>query len=441
MCNFSYAYGKEMSALESMIASNPSGEAPIHPALSYELPAPNTSVVDRKQHVRAYPSSASSLSLTGTKTVRIRLGGEDFIDPSSIRLQFTIKNDEASKAMRPTTGPWGCWGIVRLSSNGVELDYIHSYGRFHTQYGFNQLSLEQQFGEVAVTGLHTTKQTNLRPELGTIPGGASLTVMHKLHLSLWSAGKLLPVKYAPQELELTLIDAADWLSATDGTTSFSQAFTLSDVQLLYDSYTLDEAVLQSFYSALLRNKVMSIGTMNAYQMVHPLPSGSTTYSFSSVRAFSRLSQIWLTFRASGPRSSSFICPGDLPGNATITDLDLINKTVPQVRLSIGPHQWPDPQPTSGQSSGELYMMMTKALGYQPNITRYAFEHDCFTIVFDIKKLPSDVTTALSTRSGDLVRVELTNLGTGASGAATECWMTMISFGVVAIRESGVTLLT
>jgi len=86
-------------------------------------------------------------------------------------------------------------------------------------------------------------------------------------------------------------------------------------------------------------------------------------------------------------------------------------------------------------------MMTKALGTQPNITRRDFEHDCFTIVWDIKKMPADVTTAISTRSGDLVRVELTNLATGTSGAATECWMTMISFGVVAIRESGVALLT
>ena len=95
-----------MSALESMIASNPHGEAPIHPSLLYELPAPSTAVVDRKQHVRAYPSSASSLSLNGTRTVRIRLGGKGFVDPSSIRLMFTIDNKE-NKWLRPYAGPWG----------------------------------------------------------------------------------------------------------------------------------------------------------------------------------------------------------------------------------------------------------------------------------------------------------------------------------------------
>ena len=113
-----------MSALESMIASHPSGEAQIHSSLSYELPAPSTAIVDRKQHVRAYPSSASSLSFSGTKTVRIRLGGEEFIDPSSIRIMFTIKNESSTGILQPLVGPWGVWQQAYLRSNGVELDNI-----------------------------------------------------------------------------------------------------------------------------------------------------------------------------------------------------------------------------------------------------------------------------------------------------------------------------
>jgi hypothetical protein len=87
---------------------------------------------------------------------------------------------------------------------------------------------------------------------------------------------------------------------------------------------------------------------------------------------------------------------------------------------------------------EYYMMLTKTLGSQPNITRREFEHDTFCIAWNIQKSPSDPTTAVSTRSGDLVRVELTNL---TADRASECWMTLISFGVCAIRESGVTLLS
>ena len=91
-----------MSALESLIAST--GEAPLHPALDYMLPSPSTAVTDRRQHCRAYPTSASSLSINGTKTLRFRLG-TDFIDPNSLRLQYTITNLDAGKLLRPVSGP------------------------------------------------------------------------------------------------------------------------------------------------------------------------------------------------------------------------------------------------------------------------------------------------------------------------------------------------
>ena len=83
-------------------------------------------------------------------------------------------------------------------------------------------------------------------------------------------------------------------------------------------------------------------------------------------------------------------------------------------------------------------MLTNALGTQPNITRNDFEHECFTIVWDLRKTPGDSTSAISTRSGDLLRCEISNIL--PSQGVKECWMTLVSFGVVAVRESGVSLL-
>ena len=111
-----------MSALESMIAV--SGEAPLLDSLDFSLPPASTAVTDRRQHVRAYPTSASTLSPTGTRTVRIRLGGDDFIDPHSVRLQYTIVNEVADKPLTPVSGPWGMWGQLYERSNGVELTNI-----------------------------------------------------------------------------------------------------------------------------------------------------------------------------------------------------------------------------------------------------------------------------------------------------------------------------
>jgi hypothetical protein len=111
--------------------------------------------------------------------------------------------------------------------------------------------------------------------------------------------------------------------------------------------------------------------------------------------------------------------------------------LPTARLSIGPHYWPDPQPLAGIA--EHFYQFQKALPGVPNITRDNFEQNCFTIAFDVRKVPSDPTSSISTRSGDLLRVDLTNLTPNAN--AIDCYLTLFAFSVTAIRESGVTLLT
>ena len=426
-----------MSALESLIAV--SGEAPQLDTLDFSLPPANTAVVDRRQHVRAYPTSASTLSPTGTRTVRIRLGGDDFVDASSVRIQYTIKEtaNAVGKKLVPFCGPWGAWSQVYLRSNGVELDNIPQYGRFHQQYGWNQLGMLEQFGEAGISGLGGS-WVDATPTMGTIAPNASFTVIHKVHVSMFNSGKYLPVRYMPLELEMTLNNTVtDWLnpSGTDNSTSFE----ISNIQLIYDAYVLDEAVQESFYKALLANRALSIPSMTVYQVVQSIPGGSSTFSFSAVRAFSRLSHVWLTFRAAGARSCEFFNPTTRVGTGAAPAL--ADGGCPTARLSIGPHYWPDPQPNS--SIPELFYQLQKALPSIPNINRDQFTAQtantgCFTICFDVRKIPGDPTSSISTRSGDLLRVDLQNL---SANLVSECWLTMFAFSVTGVRESGVTLLT
>jgi hypothetical protein len=192
------------------------------------------------------------------------------------------------------------WGQLCERSNGVELTNIPYYGRFHHQYGWNQISMAEQYGEAAVTGLHGSwgNGGQLKPVLGTIAGGGSVTVMHRLLTTMLTSGKMLPTRYAPLELEISLSTVIeDWLSTG---TNRSENFSVQNIQLLYDAYVLDEAVQESFYKALLSNRVLSCPCVSVYQVVQSIPAGSTTFSFSAVRAFSRLSHVWLTFRNSGP---------------------------------------------------------------------------------------------------------------------------------------------
>ena len=172
-------------------------------SLDFTLPPASTACVDRRQHVRAYPTSASTLTPTGTRTVRLRLGGDDFIDPASIGVMYAIKETGGANPLIPSTGPWGAWSQVYLRSNGVELDNIPQYGRFHQQYGWSQLSMLEQFGEASICGMGGSwgNGANNQPQMGYIGANVSYTVMHKMHLSIFSSGKLLPTRYAPMELQ------------------------------------------------------------------------------------------------------------------------------------------------------------------------------------------------------------------------------------------------
>ena len=430
-----------MTSLDSMIAT--AGEAPLANSLDFSLPPASTAIVDRRQHKRAFPTSASTISYTqGTKTVRLRLGGDCFVDPHSIRLMFTIRNGDATNALSFQQGPWGAWGQVYLRSSGVEIDNILAYGRHHQQFMWNNLSQAEQFGEAGITGLHGSWAggTPLNvPRLGTIAAGQSYTVMHKLALSILAAGKMLPVRYCPLELELSLTNVAtDWLTGGVGN---STTFSLENVQLLYDEIVPDEAVLDSFYKALMASRVLTIPCLTAYVLSTTLTPGQSSFSYAAVRAFSRVSHVYLSFQnIAQAKNSSFINPTTITNNTgaapSLSDANGGAPNCPYARLSIGSKYYPDPQPM--QTIPELFYAYQKSLPNIPNMSRDQYQFSTFSVAFDLRRIPEDPTSSISTRSGDLLRVELQNL---TNADATIMWMTIFAFSTVAIREQGVVLLT
>ena len=104
-----------MSSLEALIAAG--GEAPLQDSLSFTLPQASSAIVDRRTICRAYPTSASTITPTGSKTCRIRLGGDGFVDSGSVRLCYTLTNTDATivnqvltpNPMSPAVGPHGVW--------------------------------------------------------------------------------------------------------------------------------------------------------------------------------------------------------------------------------------------------------------------------------------------------------------------------------------------
>ena len=407
-------------------------------SMNFDIPPASTVVVDRKQGVRAFPTSASSLQIGGTRTCRIRLGGNDWVHPDSVRLQFVVNNLSATKPLKPACGPWGVWGQVRLLSGGNELDNLPIYARFHELHGWRLLTQEQQYAE-AVYGWGgswtATGDKPGHPNQGSIPAGGALTVSHKLNLSLFTSGRMLALRYAPLELELSLSSSENWCFTGDVYPDNSTTFSVSDIQLYYDASVIDPSVDEEFARSLMANKSMAIPTQCFYQVVQSIPAGSTSHDFSIVRAFSKLSHVWVTFKtAAGRVSNEFVMPTQQTDVGDFK-ISVCKDQSPSIRLSLEPKSWPDFQPVTTLT--EHFWMLQKSLAGVPMLDRADFSNNTFVSVFDLRRTPGDASSAMSTRSGDLLRISLKNL---TPDYATEVHVTLWAYSVCNIRESGVQIL-
>jgi hypothetical protein len=302
--------------------------------------------------------------------------------------------------------------------------------------------MEQQASE-AVYGWHSAWNGTPHPSPGQIAAGDSITVSFKPLLSLLCAQKSLPLRYMPLELEASLGDPSSWLNAMDyqaTAVAASQSYSISNIQLIFSTQVLDEAVQEEFYKALIMNKVLNIPCQQFHQVVQNIPAGSTSYTFSVVRAFSRLSHIWLTFRtANGSLSSEFAIP-------TVQDTAMTNSwgahplfnsdmPAPSIRLSIGSKNIPDFQPIT--TLQEHFWQLQKTLPATPYLDRKDFASNTFVSVFDLRRTPGDMTSAMSTRSGDQIRIDIKGM---TANTAVECWVTCWAMAVVSCREQGITIL-
>jgi hypothetical protein len=268
-----------------------------------------------------------------------------------------------------------------------------------------------------------------------VQSAEKITVMMRLNLSLFNSQKLLPIRFMPLELHLTLADSADWINMDSA--NFSQTFQLTNFQVVYDQCVLDEGVSNSMYSNLLNSRMLSMPIIRAHQFSRSIASGATTVDVSVQRAFSKVSAIIVTFSGTTGQNVDFRCPSTQASTAgTSPALDDGSPSwCPSIRLSLGGKNFPDPQPLDNIAL--YYHQLVKALGYSPMITRDDFSSDTFCAFFDLKRAPFDHGSALSSRSGDLIRIEIKNL---TADRATKVNVVLLSYGSLALREAGVAVL-
>ncbi len=101
--------------------------------LSFKMNSAASYLVDRRS-VTFHPQGSNMYRPTsGTKLIRILLTGDNWLDPSSLRVMFTLTNEEvtATKRLRPLSGPWLFFRRMRILCAGQLVEDIDQYNSIH----------------------------------------------------------------------------------------------------------------------------------------------------------------------------------------------------------------------------------------------------------------------------------------------------------------------
>ena len=101
--------------------------------LSFKLNPGASYVTDRRSV--SYFTAGSNIyqSGSGARVIRINLTGEGWLDPSTVRLSYTLVNNDgvANHVLRPLSGPWCFFRRARCLVGGAIVDDVDYYNRVH----------------------------------------------------------------------------------------------------------------------------------------------------------------------------------------------------------------------------------------------------------------------------------------------------------------------
>ena len=103
--------------------------------LSFKLRS-GASYITHRRSVSYYPQGGNSYSPNGVKVIRLQLTGDSWLDPSTLRVVFTLVNDGATAAQKlfPVSGPWSFFRRLRVLAGGQLIEDIDYYNRVHEMF-------------------------------------------------------------------------------------------------------------------------------------------------------------------------------------------------------------------------------------------------------------------------------------------------------------------
>ncbi len=226
--------------------------------LSFKMKGGASYITDR-QSVTYHPQGSNIYTPTGTTVIKLLISGDQWLDPSTCRIMFDLRNmaTSATCELRPLGGPWTFFRRIRCLCNGQVIEDIDNYNRCHELFSIltpydcrDNLEIEG-FGKTCDHTIHMDVDDYYTPNnFSGIYGGQAQTALFKPLLGILGQSKYLPLRYCPLTIELELVNhlvepiipiLGDF---NNGNTSV--LWQIENVQLKCDTCSLDNALDNSY---------------------------------------------------------------------------------------------------------------------------------------------------------------------------------------------------
>ena len=323
---------------------------------------------------------------------------DGWLDPSSLRLHFRIRNTAAAGAnngLLPASGCHCFFQQMRILIGGTEVERIEPYLLCHELFRVALNTPQSQVEQGVEDG--RVFQPAVYPPVtpARIPAQAYRSVTLTPLAGLLQCGKYLPLRLMNScVLEFVLSRTEDAL-ADAAVPNLSQQFELTQCELMFSTVRLDSALEQGFSSLMLSNRALQLNLRTIYSQQALIPLGAQEYSATVVRALSRIAAVFLTFQGRDPANNSplrFHNPSAL----------LNEEPTLEWSVQIGSKQWLERGPC--KSMAATMSLLKQALGtYDQNIACTSistanFLEDRFCVGVPTSTIPNQVFSGISSRS-------------------------------------------
>ena len=432
---------------------------------------PGASYVTERKSVTYHPQGSNIYTTNGTKLIKILLTGDQWVDPSTVRIMFDVLNTGTNNEhLRVLGGPHTFFSRMRILCGGQVVEDVSEYNRVHEMFKTLKAKDAKTNDEAEAFGNNwnydTTMTTNI---LSGISAGQSQTVLFKPCSGLFNQPKMLPIRYMPITIELELVSSNTEPVVSDEQSDFtttvssgvlpntSTSWQLQNVQVKCDTVTLDNQLDNSYAEHLLSGKALPINYQTYVSQMTSIQGGSngtTIYGqqkvrLSITRALSRLKNVFITLdkAVSGdelvkykPWNSFYSPMHDFVDNSGSSFDNTYNSSgeIADFQISVGSKNFPEYPIRSLQ---EAYYQLRKTLGSHDqhnsiSITQPEYRRRTFILGIDMEKVLEAGFTGINTRAGDIMQIRFDHKTTDQTKWATSLQTILTADCILEVRDSG-----